>query len=1431
MKKKLLKTSLGALMGLLIVLFSTTLSAQTVQTFSSSGSWTCPAGVTLVTVETWGGGGAGGGLAFGLSAGAGAGGGGGGSYSKSVVTVVPGTSYPYVVGAGGTGTTAGGAAGGASSFNGMVTAAGGTGGATGPSGAKGIGASGSDYDGGDGFAGTSGTRSGAGGGGAGSAGSGGDALNTTGGAAGTTGGGAGAAGRTTTGTGNAGAVLSGGGSGAYTSLISTGLAGGSGAKGQVSLTYCTSVVTNSVTISASSPTSINWASLAWSQGHTPLPCEDVLLILDRSSATGTATETFTVNLASFTCRNFTMRNISNVSKQILFSTSAGSALNIVINGDLSIEAAGGASANIYNRTAFGLGNSSKITIYGDVILGRDGSLTTAREGMATLSGNPSTWVMYGDMIFNPRGYTTNRGTVFTFNKAGTSYLTNNTRAVTTDTSQAVLFETLNIGTTNATTVVMNGISYDSYISRLVNGIINIGTNSTLDMPENYSLNLTGTPMGSPQLNMAAGSLLRLGGDQSVSDPFGTSYGLPGSNFPNRLVPNFNATSTVEYYGRSGITQTIYNVPAYANLIASNGPGTGRAPKITTGALTVNTSFNINALADVTLGTSGSTAQTVASAGPLNINATGGLYCNDNLVSGAGAFTMGNGSYLGMGNSLGISTPGNATGNIRMTGGRTYNTTGNYIYNGLAAQITGNGLPATCNDLFTDNATTVTIANSQTVTGVNYLKQGIFDIGLNNKITITGNGTLNSITGKMKANLGLLDMNGSSGTAQSLAGSWFVNRNISTLVNSNTKGITIAATAGDTLLISSALLYGPSTTNSTITTNNNLTLLSRDSSTARFGEIVNLSGNSIVGNVTVEKYIRTSRKWRHLAWPTNSTQTAKQSWMENAATPNANPNSGYGTIVTDEKATWSANGFDSRSVSGPSVKYYDPINNNYIGIPNTGSYAMNGQSAYFNYIRGDRSCTPANSTTSPTILRTTGTLKTGNQVFTITATKFGAVGNPYASAIDLRKIDTLNLTSTFYVWDPKLSGGYGLGAYQTVYASGTNYLVSPGGGSYGAAGTLVDTLESGQAMYVRSKASAGTLTFKESAKTIGSRTMNKQEETTPTIFALLSLTDPAPAENTLVDGVLAVFEPEYSAAVDYDDALKMTNTSENVSLKRDGQLLSLERRGDIVQNDTLFINIAGMRIHSYQWDIKPDHIDHSGRTAFLIDKYLNTSTALDLTTTTPIAFDVISDAGSYAADRFMIVFKQQAPALVLPVRFTSLSAARNADKTVTVKYNTQNEVNIQNYNVQYSTNGTAFTTIGTQLPTANNGTGAAYIYLDGHATSGYNYYRIQGNSTNGQVQYSAIAKVGPLSETAGMSIYPNPVSGGSLNIHFENQPKGEYTVKVTNKLGQLIQTETVQVQNSNTIQTVHLDPNTAFGSYQATITDASGRSTTIPFVVQ
>lgn len=212
------------------------------QTFTSSGTFTVPAGITTITVECWGGGGAGGGNTS--NSVFGGGGGAGGAYAKKSISVIPGNSYTVTVGGIRTGGNAAGGNGNPSWFGTAATvyAEGGAGGAA-PNGGTASGGVGSAaasigdivYAGGNGANGTS-SLSGGGGGGAGSQGPGGNATGITSGTGTSLNGGNGGIGRTNEGNGNAGASYGGGGSGAFIPNNKN-HRGGNGAAGLVVITW------------------------------------------------------------------------------------------------------------------------------------------------------------------------------------------------------------------------------------------------------------------------------------------------------------------------------------------------------------------------------------------------------------------------------------------------------------------------------------------------------------------------------------------------------------------------------------------------------------------------------------------------------------------------------------------------------------------------------------------------------------------------------------------------------------------------------------------------------------------------------------------------------------------------------------------------------------------------------------------------------------------------------------------------------------------------------------------------------------------------------------------------------------------------------------------------------------------------------------------
>ncbi len=106
------------------------------------------------------------------------------------------------------------------------------------------------------------------------------------------------------------------------------------------------------------------------------------------------------------------------------------------------------------------------------------------------------------------------------------------------------------------------------------------------------------------------------------------------------------------------------------------------------------------------------------------------------ISGGGSFTLAPGATLGVTSANGITTGTTASGNIRVTGGRTYNTGASYIYNGTVAQVTGNGFTTnTPANLTINNSAGVTLSGPGSISGVLTLTNGVLTTTTTNLLTL------------------------------------------------------------------------------------------------------------------------------------------------------------------------------------------------------------------------------------------------------------------------------------------------------------------------------------------------------------------------------------------------------------------------------------------------------------------------------------------------------------------------------------------------------------------------------------------------------------------------------------------------------------------------------------------------------------------------
>ena len=555
-----------------------------------------------------------------------------------------------------------------------------------------------------------------------------------------------------------------------------------------------------------------------------------------------------------------------------------------------------------------------------------------------------------------------------------------------------------------------------------------------------------------------------------------------------------------------------------------------------------------------------------------------------------------------------------------------------------------------------------------------------------------------------------------------------NSNTITILNTHTVTVTANLTTDQTVVNSGgAVIVNPTVvvtvndgtgTDLTVNAGGSFTLKSTVAGTASIGN----SAGTTSGNFTIERYIPARRAWRFLTAPVNSTgaPTINASWQEGVTTASGtpNPNPGYGTHITGGST---ANGFDQNNSNNASLKIYNNTDaiidqNNWLGEATTLT-PITDQQGYMLFVRGSRANDLSQGSyalADNTTLRITGGLKAADQNISIDPTGYTVIGNPYASPINLNSLaktnGSTNVADNFYLWDPKMTGGYGVGAYINISWNTAilSYDITPTPTS-----AVSQYIQSGEAFFATSTGIAGNLIIKETDKSI-SGSDNVFRVTSPSSSEQRIRTNlyavNAYGTTSIVDGTLNSFSNIFSNAIDKNDAAKLTNFGENFGIVRDGKTLIVERRDAI--GDDINFKMWQMNQQGYQLEIIAENIDPNVN-AFLKDSYLKTTTPLNQVGTTKVNFAITADVASAVENRFSIVFGKVA---IIP---------------------------------------------------------------------------------------------------SNISVYPNPISNGIINLKFDNMPQGIYLVRVVNNLGQTVTRKQINHAQGNNIEPLHM--NYKKGIYHVEIT--------------
>jgi hypothetical protein len=403
--------------------------------------------------------------------------------------------------------------------------------------------------------------------------------------------------------------------------------------------------------------------------------------------------------------------------------------------------------------------------------------------------------------------------------------------------------------------------------------------------------------------------------------------------------------------------------------------------------------------------------------------------------------------------------------------------------------------------------------------------------------------------------------------------------------------------------------------------NVVTFKSDATGTAMLGTLTGTLTNAT--NVKVERYIPAKRAYRFVSSSVTTTTTIKENWQENAGTT-----AGLGTHITGTGGA--SNGFDVTSTNNPSM--YTFTGGAWAAVTNTNVDVLTAGTPYRLMVRGDRTIDLTNNspTATPTTLRATGTLRTGNFTPTInqTADGFSLVGNPYQAPIDIKAILTgssnMN-TGVVYYWDPTLNarGGYvtrNLTTDVNDVASAFNQYVQPG-----------------QAVFVKrdNTANVASVSITESNKSVANGSAGLFRSTTSNDYGFLRVNLQANVNNEwqAIEGALALFNPSFSASVTQEDATKMSNLDEEVSFIQNNTPLAIACQPNPSITDELPIKINNLRHSNYQWQF--DLTNYDGVTPYLFDAQNNTYTEIADGSIVPFMADVNT------VNRFKVVFQNAA----------------------------------------------------------------------------------------------------------------------------------------------------------------------------------------------
>lgn len=176
---------------------------------------------------------------------------------------------------------------------------------------------------------------------------------------------------------------------------------------------------------------------------------------------------------------------------------------------------------------------------------------------------------------------------------------------------------------------------------------------------------------------------------------------------------------------------------------------------------------------------------------------------------------------------------------------------------------------------------------------------------------------------------------------------------------------------------------------------------------------------------------------------------------------------------------------------------------------------------------------------------------------------------------------------------------------------------------------------------------------------------------------------------------------------------------------------------------------------------------------------------------------------------------------LPVVLVGFSAILNSDKTVTLDWSTQVEVNSKEFIVERSADGESWSAIGVVAAKGNSSMVSDYVFTDASPLAGTNFYRLRMTDLDNSYGYTEV-KVIRTSMVSAVSFFPNPAKEYvNVSLGTANGASAASTadVRLINMAGQVMQEKTAQA-GAGVVVTFAVG-NFPAGVYILSVVDANG----------